>query len=444
MRSEKREEVVGRYGQESESDSDEATKKKTERHDRYEYDASRYSDVEFEEDERTRSKKTTQHHQTHRPQDPSADYRRKVRSDRHDKIGGRYGQESESDSDEATKKKTERRDRDERDLNAGDGRRNQTHDSGKDYNRKRNDSIERNRDNDKNRDRVGEVESVPKNRSGYGDESRGDRAGEKGYAPETDDWEKLKNKVSARVDTFKKLEQFSKSKGDGSGDRSEDTTRGKRKKDGSLDEQQPERKSRKLDSTKETGYEGTKVSSERQSKSKQPVEDNSKDSRPIIPEKRRDNRDNEDGQSRRERGDDVAYKRDRGREKEEHERGDVAYKRDRGGEKEDHERDEVAYKRDRGREKEDHERDGVAYKRDHGKEKDEHERDDVAYKRDRGREKEERERDDVAYKRDRGREKEEHERDGEYASKRARYDEGSSRGRRYDDGRNDDRRSRHR
>ncbi|KAL0297413.1 UNVERIFIED_CONTAM: Serine/arginine repetitive matrix protein 2 [Sesamum radiatum] len=388
IRSRKQERVGGRYGPESDSDFEEATKKKRELQDRGEYELSagrgRYgqeSDSDFEE----------------------ATKKRRERQDRGDyelSAGrGRYGQENDSDFEEAGKKKRERQDRGEYGLSAGHGgqeknnRRNRTHDSGKDDNRRSDDSIERTRHTDQNRDRVEGVKSLGRNRIGHGDDSGG-RGGAKDYAHEIDIEDKQKNKASDGLDTFRKLEQLYKSKGDGSGDKREDITRGKRKaEDGSRDEQ-PEGKSRRRDSTKEIGYEATKDISDTQTKPYKHMEDNSKDSMPrrgghsvddgdtirsrneSQHDNRRDNRDHEShGRSRRERGDDE----------------------DRHGRKHERDRDEESYKRER-----EHQRVGE---------------------------------DRVSMKA---------EREGEYSLKKARYNEGRSSGRRYDGDRDNERRSRHR
>ncbi|KAK6129798.1 hypothetical protein DH2020_036451 [Rehmannia glutinosa] len=389
--------------------SDEGPKNKTQKGKEPSKSKRHDSDDEFfadrlEKDERSGPKKMDQP-RTHRLEDPPRDNSRISRSERRDEVEGRYGQESDTDSVEGTRKKRERHDKGEYELNAGYGRqerndrRDRIHDSGRDNNRKGGVSIEKNKDNDQNRDRVGVGKSIEKKRSAHGDDS-GARGGEKDYAREIYDGGKQKNRVEG-LDTFRKLEHLFKSKGDGSGDKSEDTARGKRKTDDESWDEQPEAKSRRRDSTKETGYEGTKVSSERGSKSFKHVEDNIKDSRSMRPggnvdggdtgdtirsrnesrhENRRDNRDHEDsGRSRRERGDDEER---RGRKHERH-------------------GDEESYKRDR-----EHQRVG------------------------RGREREE--------------ESVKDERDGDYTSKRARYDEGPSSGRRYDDDSKDDRRSRHR
>ncbi|KAK6116945.1 hypothetical protein DH2020_049320 [Rehmannia glutinosa] len=274
--------------------SDEGRKNKTQKGKEPSKSKRHDSDDEFyadrvEKDERSGPNKMDQQ-RNHRPEYPPRDNSRINRSERRDEVGGRYGQESDSDFDEGTRKKRERHDK----------------------------------DNDQNRDRVGVAKSIGKNRSLHGDDS-GARGGEKDYAREIDDGEKQKNRVEG-LDTFRKLEHLFKSKGDGSGDKSEDTARGKRKIDDESWDEQPEAKSRRRDSTKETGYEGTKVSSERGSKSYKHVEDNIKDSRSMRPggnvdgadtgdtirsrneprhENKRENRDHEDyGRSRRERGDD--------------------------------------------------------------------------------------------------------------------------------------------
>ncbi|KAK6129857.1 hypothetical protein DH2020_036375 [Rehmannia glutinosa] len=396
--------------------SDEGRKNKTQKGKEPSKSKRHDSDDEFyadrvEKDERSGPNKMDQQ-RNHRPEYPPRDNSRINRSERRDEVGGRYGQESDSDFDEGTRKKRERHDKGEYELNAGHGRqerndgrqerndrRDRIHDSGRDNNRKNGVSIEKNKDNDQNRDRVGVAKSIGKNRSLHGDDS-GARGGEKDYAREIDDGEKQKNRVEG-LDTFRKLEHLFKSKGDGSGDKSEDAARGKRKIDDESWDEQPEAKSRRRDSTKETGYEGTKVSSERGSKSYKHVEDNIKDSRSMRPggnvdgadtgdtirsrneprhENKRENRDHEDyGRSRRERGDDE----------------------ERHGRKHERHGDEESYKRDR-----EHQRVG------------------------RGREREE--------------ESVKDERDGDYTSKRARYDEGRSSGRRYDDDSKDNRRSRHR
>ncbi|KAL0327657.1 UNVERIFIED_CONTAM: Serine/arginine repetitive matrix protein 2 [Sesamum angustifolium] len=371
---------------------------------RYDSDDEAYTD-RLEEDERTRSKKMNQL-QTRRPEDSSRDGGGKIRSRKQERVGGRYGPESDSDFEEATKKKRELQDRGEYELSAGRGRYGQESDSdfegatkreesGKteDDNHRSDDSIERTRHTDQNRDRVEGVKSLGRNRIGHGDDSGG-RGGAKDYAHEIDIEDKQKNKASDGLDTFRKLEQLYKSKGDGSGDKREDITRGKRKaEDGSRDEQ-PEGKSRRRDSTKEIGYEATKDISDTQTKPYKHTEDNSKDSMPrrgghsvddgdtirsrneSQHDNRRDNRDHEShGRSRRERGDDE----------------------DRRGRKHERDRDEESYKRER-----EHQRVGE---------------------------------DRVSMKA---------EREGEYSLKKARYNEGRSSGRRYDGDRDDERRSRHR
>ncbi|KAK6129843.1 hypothetical protein DH2020_036429 [Rehmannia glutinosa] len=217
----------------------------------------------------------------HRLEYPPRDNSRINRSERRDEVGEDMVKkvtlilmkEPERKGSDMTKRNDGRQERNDR--------RDRIHDSGRDNNRKNGVSIEKNKDNDQNRDRVGVVKSIGKNRSLHGDDS-GARGVEKDYAREIDDGEKQKNRVEG-LDTFRKLEHLFKSKGDGSGDKSEDAARGKRKIDDESWDEQPEAKSRRRDSTKETGYEGTKVSSERGSKSYKHVEDNIKDSRSMRP-----------------------------------------------------------------------------------------------------------------------------------------------------------------
>ncbi|KAL3645837.1 hypothetical protein CASFOL_011017 [Castilleja foliolosa] len=461
--------------------SDEGPKNKNQRGKEHSNGRRRDSDDEFyadrleKENEGSRSKKINQR-RTHKPDDS----------------GGRYGQKSESDSDEGTRKKRERYDRGEYELNDGHGRhersdkRNGADDSGKYNNRKIYDAVERNRDSDRNRDCAEGAKSLGKSRSGA-------RGGERDYSREIKDVEKQKNKVDG-LDTLKKLEQLYDFKGDGSGDRSEVTTRGRKNID-----DDDEQKYRRRDSTKETGKSeqlykskadgsGDKIKdmtskrkmdddrwdgqreqkyrkrdsrSERESRPYKHVEDNNNDSRLMRPaggdledkirssgnefrnEDRRDNQDRDGyGRSKREGRDDER----RGR-KHERDEDEASYKRDRehqqGGRGREKVEERVIEKNERERK---YKKDEESLERDR-----EHQRG-ARGREERVSEKNER---DGEYKKDnehqrRGSEKEEDRvgekdgRDGEYALKRARYDGGRSSGKRYDDDDRDDRPSRRR
>ncbi|KAL3818392.1 hypothetical protein ACJIZ3_004297 [Penstemon smallii] len=384
--------------------SDEVPKEKTKKGKEVSKSRRHDSDNEFSADimdkgERRLSEIKMNLHQTHRPDNSLHEINRKDTGEGRDRVGGRYGQESDSDSDKAIKKKKERLNEDVKEPNddharpGRNSRRDRKHDSGEYDDPKSDYSIEKNRENYHRRARVEEIGSVEKKKSGRGDDSGATR-GEKRYAHVADDKEKQKNKNDG-LDTLRKLEQVYKPKAD----EREDTMSSKRKVDDESLDEQPERKSRRRDSTKEIGH-------ERQSISYKNKEDDSKDSRAIRSgghnvdgddrgdkvrsknesrhENRKDDRDYEiHGRSRRERGDDE----------------------DRRGRK--HERDE---------EEESHRR--------HGK-------DQVHQQVGRGKEQQE---EHESRKDERGRES---------SLKRARYDEARSSGR-YGDDRKDERRSRHR
>ncbi|KAL6530814.1 hypothetical protein OROGR_014674 [Orobanche gracilis] len=357
-------------------------------------------------DGNNRSKKMNQQ-RTHKPEDLPRNNSRIIRNEKRDKVGGSYGQKSDSPSDEGTRKKREHYDRGECELYASHGgqekidKRYQIDDYGKYDKRKCDDVDERDRDNDQNCDRVEGVKSIGKNGSGHGVDS-GVKGRKENYVREIDGGEKQKNKVD-EPDTFMKSEQLFKSERDGFGDKSEGMTRGKRKvDDGRLDEQ-PELKYRKRDSTKETRYEGGNVFSERRNKPYKHMEDDSKDSRLV-----RSGGNNEGGETEDKIRTRNESRNEARRENRIHE-GYVLSKRERREEEDRH-----------GRKHERH-GDGDSYKRDR-----EHEQGG------RGRKKEE---ERVGVK---------DERDVEYISERVRYEEGRSSGKRYADDMNDDRRSRHR
>ncbi|KAL8499502.1 hypothetical protein ACS0TY_022449 [Phlomoides rotata] len=355
----------------------------------YDSDDKLYADDRLEKSERSRPEKINQH-QTHKAEDHTDKNSRKIRIDRQDNVGQKYGQESDSDSDEATKKRTERYDGDKGELRSGSGR--QDINPGRSQ---KHDYVERSRDKDLNRD-------------------SGSRGREKDYVHEVDDREKQKYKADG-LDTFRKLDQLYKSKGDDIVDKSEDRTRSKRKtEDGHWDEH-PERKSRRHGSSKETEHEGSEESKQMKQEGLLVDDDDRGDtirSKDVSRhENRKDNGDREGyGRNKRERGDDG--------------------------------KDTSRYEN----RKDDGDREGYGRRRrERGDDEDRHGR------------KHERHGDGESYKRDRepsqvGQERETEEkhvsnkdaRDGDFTSKRARYDEPRSSGRRYEDDRDSDRQARRR
>ncbi|KAL8457992.1 hypothetical protein ACS0TY_035750 [Phlomoides rotata] len=361
---------------------------------RYDSDDKLYADDRLEKSERSRPEKINQH-QTYKAEDHTDKNSRKFRIDRQDNVDQKYGQESDSDYDEAIKKRTERYDGDKGELRSGSGRqdinpgRSQKHDSWKD------DYVERSRDKDLNCD-------------------SGSRGREKDCVHEVDDREKQKYKADG-LDTFRKLDQLYKSKGDDTIDKSEDRTRSKRKtEDGHWDEH-PERKSRRHGSSKETEHEGSEESKQMKQEGLLVDDDDRGDticSKDVSRhENRKDNGDREGyGRNKRERGDD-------GKDTSRYEN-----RKDDG--------DREGYGRSRRERGDDEDRHGRKHER-HG--------DGESYKRDRepshvGQERETEEK-HVSNK---------DERDGDFTSKRARYDESRSSGRRYEDDRDSDRQARRR
>ncbi|GER28173.1 protein arginine N-methyltransferase 5 [Striga asiatica] len=335
-----------------------------------EFDADRY-----QKDESTRSKKMIQEKKSHAQEDP-LENSRKSRAESGDEDAGRY---RDSDSDEGTRKRRERYERDSRGRQEREDRKNRVDDSGKyEKSRREDNTTDRNRSNDRNRDSALGVKSLGKYQSDHVGGSSGKR-GERDYSRETDGRDKQKNEADG-LETFKKLEQVFKSKGDDYGDESRDKTRGKRKTDdGSLDEE-PHQKHKKRDSARESGYEG-------EYRSSKGTEDNNNNSRPPRLSGNVEGRDPED--KTRNRNESQNVDRSENREHERHRRS----RRERAD-------DEDPYRRDR------------------------------ESKRGREREKEE----DNSSMKD--------EREKEHALKRDRYVGGRSSGRRYDDDKSEDRRSR--
>ncbi|KAL8465627.1 hypothetical protein ACS0TY_034926 [Phlomoides rotata] len=390
---------------------------------RYDSDDKLYADDRLEKSERSRPEKINQH-QTYKAEDHTDKNSRKFRIDRQDNVDQKYGQESDSDYDEAIKKRTERYDGDKGELRSGSGRqdinpgRSQKHDSRKD------DYVERSRDKDLNCD-------------------SGSRGREKDCVHEVDDREKQKYKADG-LDTFRKLDQLYKSKGDDTIDKSEDRTRSKRKtEDGHWDEH-PERKSRRHGSSKETEHEGSEESKQMKQEGLLVDDDDRGDticSKDVSRhENRKDNGDREGyGRNKRERGDDG---KDTSRYENRKDDGDrEGYGRSRR-ERGDDGKDASRYENRKG----DGDREGYGRsRRERGDDEDRHGR------------KHERHGDGESYKRDRepshvGQEREteekhvsnKDERDGDFTSKRARYDEPRSSGRRYEDDRDSDRQARRR
>ncbi|KAL8457993.1 hypothetical protein ACS0TY_035750 [Phlomoides rotata] len=390
---------------------------------RYDSDDKLYADDRLEKSERSRPEKINQH-QTYKAEDHTDKNSRKFRIDRQDNVDQKYGQESDSDYDEAIKKRTERYDGDKGELRSGSGRqdinpgRSQKHDSWKD------DYVERSRDKDLNCD-------------------SGSRGREKDCVHEVDDREKQKYKADG-LDTFRKLDQLYKSKGDDTIDKSEDRTRSKRKtEDGHWDEH-PERKSRRHGSSKETEHEGSEESKQMKQEGLLVDDDDRGDticSKDVSRhENRKDNGDREGyGRNKRERGDDG---KDTSRYENRKDDGDrEGYGRSRR-ERGDDGKDASRYENRKG----DGDREGYGRsRRERGDDEDRHGR------------KHERHGDGESYKRDRepshvGQEREteekhvsnKDERDGDFTSKRARYDESRSSGRRYEDDRDSDRQARRR
>ncbi|XP_051119259.1 uncharacterized protein LOC127243335 [Andrographis paniculata] len=330
--------------------------------------------------------------QTHRSKDSPKDDEWRIGSERQKKGGRRQGRDAEYDSDEITKRRHERADKDDYEKNTGSGRQEKDHikhrprDSGKDIDLKNDDS--------RDRGRIEGVESLGKNRSGHYDDLHG-KGRDRGYGYETRDREKERVKGDDALDTFKKLEQLYSVKGDESDNRDDDFARGERKIYDGNESEQYERRSRRHDSARETGHGRTKIASEIHS---------SKDLKPA-----RSGADTADADGHEDaiRSGDASRHSDK--------RGDRDHE---GYERRRSDRGEAEDRRERKRER-------------YGDEE-------AVYKKDR------------EYRRDgHGRDREDDREDGktgrdERSSKRARYEEGRSSGRRYDDDKNVDRRSRHR
>ncbi|KAL2544447.1 protein starmaker-like [Forsythia ovata] len=385
-----------------------------------------YSDGE-EEDKRNQLKKRRDQQKNYSPVEDDDSFpndKKRISSERIGKVGQRYEYGSDYDSEIATKKKREKVDysrgrhdtyRDE--IKADHARqerkieRSRRHDSHADIDdRKSDDFLENKSVRDLKYARVEGSKSLEKKISGQGNDlgARGGQGGKNGPALEVDDRGKQKNQPDG-LDTFRHLEKLHKSKGDRSGDGSEEIMRGKRKLDDENKDDQPEGKLRRRDPEKEAEHYGAKIELERGSRSYKNKEDHSRGSRPD-----RSSGHSVDGGERGGINRSSSELRHGNRIDDRHYEGHGSSRREK--------RDEEGYRSKK------HERD---------------EEEESYRKREKDRE--------LHWGAGRGREQEEErgsrrdERDREYTSKRARYDDARSSGRRrYDSGSDDDKKSRHR
>ncbi|KAL2544484.1 serine/arginine repetitive matrix protein 2 [Forsythia ovata] len=420
-----------RHDSDDEYSSDDGPKHKTQRGKLTSKSRQLGRDEEFysdgEEDKRYQLKKRRDQQKNYSPVEDDDSFpndKKRISSERIGKVGQRYEYGSDYDSEIATKKKREkvdysrgRRDTYRDEIKADHARqerkieRSRRHDSHADIDdRKSDDFLENKSVRDLKYARVEGSKSLEKKISGQGNDlgARGGQGGKNGPALEVDDRGKQKNQPDG-LDTFRHLEKLHKSKGDRSGDGSEEIMRGKRKLDDENKDDQPEGKLRRRDPEKEAEHYGAKIELERESRSYKNKEDHSRGSRPD-----RSSGHSVDGGERGGINRSSSELRHGNRIDDRHYEGHGSSRREK--------RDEEGYRSKK------HERD---------------EEEESYRKREKDRE--------LHWGAGRGREQEEErgsrrdERDREYTSKRARYDDARSSGRRrYDSGSDDDKKSRHR